>query len=361
MFPMAQAAELERHKELVALSRVDNTVEYVNPNISSPFSLQEGVKSDLGLFLSPKVQDNEPTFNVEKQKRHGRAGLVGRVILQDKEGRRYRDIDGKGFGYLSEKHIFTFSGTPGILNFEAAKKELDVSEQMLKIGLRASRVLSIIKLKEIFNPDGNRIAIEEAKKKKFIKQTDEPVVEIRLMGTNARIQDLVVDYKDYEADKERHDLFLSDAKTMVAQELGKKDENFDLKDYALWFAENLGQQVAVMHRNGWIHIGLTDQNITLDGRIVDFATSNNYSKNKPNSSELLKAVVYSEDITRATRSLKKFYRYVVPLDDNRFNLNELVDKFKAGYFGSLGLAETELLAVTERLQSEIEVGLSDDF
>ena len=34
----------------------------------------------------------------------------------------------KEVGYLSQKHIFEFSGTPGILNYEAATKEKDVSE-----------------------------------------------------------------------------------------------------------------------------------------------------------------------------------------------------------------------------------------
>lgn len=362
-YPIGVGGELEKNKETASLHQVDNEVEYVNTHIVAPFKLSEGARTDLGIFLSPVPKQGEPTYEVEKQKYHGRAGLLGRAIIQDDEGRKYRDIDAKGVGYLSDKVIFQFSGTPGILNYEDAIKERDVSETMLKLGLRASRVLSIIRLKEIFDKDGNRISTEEAKQKDLIGKTDEPVVEIRLMGTNARIQDLIVDMNNYTESKRKYDLLMEDARTIVSQELGKKPEEFSLKDYGMWFAQNLGSQVAIMHRNGWIHTGLTDQNITLDGRIVDFDTAEHYSEQKPNAEELLNKVKWSRDMERAARSLRKFCERIFHYDakpGERVELEQLITEFKKSYFDSLGLSEKNRLEVERSLGGQIEWGVSEN-
>ncbi|MEK7200820.1 MAG: hypothetical protein AAB672_01675 [Patescibacteria group bacterium] len=362
-YPLGVGGELEKQKETLSLYQVNNKVEYVNTHIQAPFELSEGTQTDLGIFLSPVPKQSEPTYGIEKQKYHGRAGLLGRVIIQDDEGRKYRDIDAKGVGYLSQKHIFEFSGTPGILNYEAATKEKDVSEAMLKLGLRASRVLSIIRLKEIFDKEGKRISIEEAKQKGLIRGTDEPVMEIRLMGTNARIQDITISNEDttYTETQQKNVLRIEDAIIIVGQELGKKPEEFSLKDYEIWFAQNLGQQVALMHHNGWVHICLTDQNITLDGRIVDFATAEHYSEQKPNVEELLSKANWSGDILKAVHSLRKFCRQIykntlfTKLGDG-IGLERLIEEFKKSYFDNLKLSEENRLRTEQSLEREIAWG-----
>lgn len=294
-------------------------------------------------------------------------GYTSRVITQDKEGRRYRDIDGKGFGYLSNKHKSTFSGTPGILNYNAAKKELEVSEEMLKLNIRASRVLSIIRLKQLFNEKGERITIEEAKEKGIIRKTDDPVVELRLMGTNARIQDLFVDHNDYLQDKKRHDLLLKDAITIVSQEFGFDIEKFDEEKYMSWFAENLGKQIATMHKNGWVHTGLTDQNITLDGRLVDFATAEHFSEEKPAIEKFIKSVGYWQDIERAARSLKKFRDTILhyinkkisdkEFWDNVVTLESLLEIFKETYLRNLNLSSGDEIQVRKLVIEQIKYGV----
>ena len=55
---------------------------------------------------------------------------------------------------------------------------------------------------------------------------------------------------------------------MVSQELGYKRTITD-KEYFEWFAKTLGENVGIMHRNGWTHRYLSSHNVTLDCRIVD--------------------------------------------------------------------------------------------
>lgn len=365
--PVGIGGGLEKNKKTIPVYQVDNVVEYVNPDIQSPFDLKEGVETNLGLFLSNTPKEGETVRNVELQKYHGRAGLLGRVIIQDNEGRKYRDVDIKGLGYLSDKTIFSFSGTPGILNYEAAIKEKNVSEEMLKLGLNSSRVLSIIRLNEIFDNNGDRISVEQARQNRIIRETDEPVVEVRLMGSNARIQDLRIkfdhdpeNFGSYRDNWRRYDLTLKDIIEIISNELGVESSNFSLNDYVNWFAENLGRQIAIMHRNGWIHTGLTEQNITLDGKIVDFATAEHYSQNPPTTEDLKKWVKYSRDIDRAARSLRRLYNYIFidqKPDEEKPDFYQLVGKFKNTYIKNLGLdknGEQEFMPILER---DIESGI----
>ena len=110
------------HAEYALLEKVDNEVIFVNPEINSPFNIKEGQRFDLGAFFNPTT-GSEDVFHIEKIKTHGRAGIAGRVIIGDRQGRKYRDIHIKGVGYVSREHKYDFSGTPGIVNRAAAEKE----------------------------------------------------------------------------------------------------------------------------------------------------------------------------------------------------------------------------------------------
>ncbi len=62
---------------------------------------------------------------------------------------------------------------------------------------------------------------------------------------------------------------ISDAKKLVSQEFGRGNKSLSNKEYLEWFAKTLGENVGLMHRNGWYHCFLGSHNITLDCRIVD--------------------------------------------------------------------------------------------
>lgn len=104
--------------------------------------------------------------------------------------------------------------------------------------------------------NGERISIKEAKQKGYLRRTDKPVVQMRAFGTRARIQD--VNHRNLE-----------DARGLVARELSVETEAFSPQAYLEWFAETLGQQLAILHNAGYGHQYLSGHNITLDCRIVD--------------------------------------------------------------------------------------------
>jgi hypothetical protein len=350
--PLGLGSELEKRKEIVSTGHVKNEVIFVNHDIDVPFKLEEGKEANLGLFLT---QNQTEGVKIEKQKTHGRAGILGRVIIGDKEGRNYRDIDMKGIGYISNENIYNFTGTPGILNRKSAEKELEVSEALLKLGVRTSRVMAILRLEEIFDKNDEPITIEEAKKNRLIKETDEPVLEMRLMGTNKRIQDL-----DDEKNKR---LFIDDAKMIVATELGKNVEEFTDKNYLIWFAKNLGTQVGLMHRNNWTHGILTEQNITLDGRIVDFATAQHEPTLK--DKDEIDKIISSQDLEFAILTLKdlylRTYTDIRPGSKKNLgssllkNIKEFADLFKESYFQTLDIEEEDKKRLDEVIEQRFRL------
>lgn len=359
--PIGQIQPLEGQKEMVELSQVDNEVIFVNEGIEAPFKIEVGKKSDLGLFFNINIV-GEHTFPIEKIPAHGRAGLVGRVVMKDRMGNLYQDVDIKGIGYISQGHIFDFSGTPGILNLAAAEKEKNVSEILTKHGLRTSRVLAILKLKEIYDKEGTRRTIEEARNNKIIRETDEPVVEIRVLGSDFRIQDLAPQKGQtyFEVAQQRYS-HLDDARLLIAGELSFDTQSFNFEKYLDWFVQNLGKQLAKMHNARWVHTGLTEQNITLDGRIVDFATSQPVEEGQE-----LQKIIWARDIERATRSLKNLVNRVKEITSYAKkggdypvieDPEEYIKKFRDSYLESLEIVGKEDPNFLNKLEGQIKWGM----
>ncbi len=277
--PLGSVAELP--KEKLPAVEVKNRVLWVNPNFPElPLDLPtnkeleeagdkgEEISSKLGVFLTPLKQGDR---SLEVLPEHGRSGGLGRVIFRDRQGKYYRDLDAKGIGYSDyQRGLETVGGIQvegvktkggpesyGLLNLADAYKDMETSEEFLAKGIRAHRVIAIISLREIVDKEGNRVSIEDAKKRGILSENSKPVVEIRAYGTKHRIQ---------SASPET----INDARTLVAQELGKDPKKFNNKEYFFWMAETIAKQVALMHKNGFFHGYLTRHNITLDGRITDF-------------------------------------------------------------------------------------------
>ena len=276
--PVGEGKKLEATKETLPVVEVANEVVYVNPAFekSIPFNLKVGEATNLGIFLTPSEQDTER--RVEVNKLHQRAGVVGRVVFQDKERRLYRDVDLKGIGYLGmvegepgeESQKLTVKpvkpqgtqgeGVWGLLGLHSAMRAKDMEEQLLELGVHTTRTVSIIELKEIVDENGNKISIEEAKEKKIVPENYTPALQMRAFGTRARFED--VEKKVHNAE-----VLLEDGKKLVAQEMGK--EKISNGRYLDWLVDVLAKNLAIMHKNGYAHGNLHGQNITLDGRITD--------------------------------------------------------------------------------------------
>lgn len=271
---------------LALFSQVDNQVLLVNPNFQFlPFNLKQGEQNPLGVFatttLSQKPTDARQNGLVLEiwPDHHTRSALWGRMVFRDNQGQHYRDVDLKGIGNLHPLAISQQGGRyvgnlnnggglelPGLVWLGRAVDDYYFSEEFTQLGIRCHRVLAIIKLHQII-ADTKVYSIEEAVQKKLLYDGFEPVVEVRAFGTKARIRDL--DTNGVSSRLSHPKVLFGDALGLVCQEL---NQDLSLEEYLRWFARCLGQNIGLMHKNGWAHCSLTPHNISLDCRIVDLDT-----------------------------------------------------------------------------------------
>lgn len=260
--------------ERIPVVEVDNEVIYVNPAFPKlPFVIKLGQPTNLALFAD---QSNTKTkwFNwlnkprtAEGAPTHNRSLILAHAIYKDTEGRLYGTMDEKGSGYVVKgvsrmsvlpiKKGTALQGMLGILERGAAETDASIAEYFISSGIRTYRIVAITKLKELIN-NGKRYSIDEAKREGIIPNESEPVISIRAFGTRNRIDDI----------SSRPDSF-EDARLMVAQELRRDPVGFGKPEYFRWFANTLAENVARMHKAGFVHKFLSSHNLTLDCRIVD--------------------------------------------------------------------------------------------
>jgi len=288
--PHGLGGKLEEHVNkdswafFVQFEPVKNTVIEVNPHINAPFNLVIGEPSPLGLFAHSSYLDWEslPQYlstdarALECLREHKRTALLGRALFADDRGTIYRDIDLKGIGYIeSDSNSGSFyianpggltntGGVLGLLDRDVALEDYMFNEDFIKAGIRTYRTIAILETDEVVI-DGKVVSLKQARRKKLIPwltREFHPVIQVRAFTTRARVQNL-----DHKTDPELRRLLFEDARLIISQELGKKP--FSDETYLRWFAGTLGKNVALMHRNGWIHRYLSPHNVTLDCRIVD--------------------------------------------------------------------------------------------
>lgn len=257
--------------ERIPTVAVDNEVVWVNEEILLPFKIELGTRCNLGIFLSPTdIGDALPLTGMKK---HGRSGLVARVVFKDKDGRLYRDVNAKGAGGIQDEEDGTYSVVPlgygeemetgsyGISDWQYAEQDRVKSEFLLKKGLRTHRTIAILKLKELLTYGGTKISVEDAQELGYLNEGEQPVIQLRAYGTQARI--------DNASDQEF--ALTKDAIALVGQEIGRK--NLEVTEYLRWFATTLGEQIAIMHTWNHCHRFLIGHNVTLDCRITDLDTA----------------------------------------------------------------------------------------
>lgn len=321
--PQAAARLAENSRKgkagLVRFVPIENQVLEVNRNIYFPLKLKKGKPTPLGVFAHSPLSERsteEPKHSLlfECWPEHKRSALVTRTNFADKQGRIYRDIDIKGCGYLEPDQLSNRApmevGLPGrivegnqnnregLLEKDIALYDFEISEQCLKWGIRTSRTVAIVSLKEIVGA-GQTIQIRRYSRvypDRRLPTNFQPVVEIRAFGTKARIEDL-------DAGKPKFSrLILNDAKAMVATEI-KQNTRLTDRQYLNWFAETLGRNLGLLHKMGWTHNFLYPHNVTLDCRIVDL----DGVEKQPAS------IQFHSDFTRAEETLNTFSKIISDL------------------------------------------------
>lgn len=332
--PVGESRKLEKlvysnpEDHLFRLAPVDNEALWVNPNFPHlPFDLEVGRPSSLGLFAygfyGSQKEPMQKELYGEYWPGHFRSGLLGRVFISDKDGQIYRDIDLKGIGsfsyYMEGLGLKRREGYEGLFDSENAFHGAQMAEKLHAAGIRTSRTLGIIKLKEIiFN--GDKIDIDRFKRGEKIREEFEPVVEARAFATKLRIMNI----GNYFINSDQKQIMFEDAKKIVEQETGFTFETNE--QYLLWFAMTLGQNVALMHNIGLYHNYLSTHNITLDCRIVD----------TDSVGEIDNQDQVQHDFDEASRSLNSLgqHHYGFGHYDYIANISPLGSLFSAYYFST---------------------------
>jgi len=246
-----------------------------------PFKVKVGGSAAV-YFATPAPSPAESHGVLEGLFQHGRSATFGKAWFKGPGG-LYRDIDLKGIGHISVgheppvKHISPLAqaaapGTLGLLDRSDAELERNMAHKFLKVGIRTALPIAIVELHEIVDESGHRISIEEARSRGMLHaETKQPVVLVRAFLKKERISNLL-DVKGREMRA-----MIDDAKAVLKREQ-KKSRSMTDKEYIKWFAQNLGQQIALMHNKGFVHGYLSEHNITLDGRIVDLDSVEKVSK-----------------------------------------------------------------------------------
>lgn len=255
---------------------VDNEVTWRNshfpkelpPDVHGSIIGEVGTRSKLGLFLTPNKTAYKLFVIKEHAEKRSRVTEARQHYFKDDEGNLYQDLDLKGTGHaitieggLEVGSISSYNDPPNLKDLE---KDRDWAELLHKEGLRVVRHIAHIKLKEIIY-EGRKITIEQAKKISNIKANAEPAIAVRAFGVRTRTYQLL---KTPDAEKEE---MLEDARKHVAKELGINPQRFTKRNYLNWFAKTIGKNLGKLHALGYRHDNLYP-NVTLDARLVDFAT-----------------------------------------------------------------------------------------
>lgn len=282
-FPTGKGAELETQKETLPAVEVKNEVIWVNPHFpNAPFALEKDKPCSLGIFLTPQIDGKKVRLNVEVAAAHLRSGIVGRIIFTDDENNLYRDVDLKGIGFVNVYFLnknpnysvglvleTQSNQTRGINYLSNAIIEAEKGEIFLKMGIKTARTLAIIELSEIIDEKGEKITVDTARQTGKILKNNVPVAILRAWGTRTRIDDILLLSDPRES---RVALLLEDVQTLVSQDLKQTHKKFVDAKYFEWLVTVVAENIARMHKHGWVHGNLTPHNITLDGRIVDLDT-----------------------------------------------------------------------------------------
>jgi tRNA A-37 threonylcarbamoyl transferase component Bud32 len=288
---------------------VKNRVFWANHAKNLPFKFKVGKPTNVAVFATPRRL--KEGWKIEVMPEHGRTAVIGRAFFRAGKSKGiYRDIDAKGIGFVyyrgrgsrprvPKSRFKTETETLGIMDRKSAENEIKNALAFIKAGIRTEVPIAAIQIDQIVNRYGRPVSIEAARQRALITHgTGQPVILLRGFGTKMRVLNL------RKLDKRELRAAIDEAKDIVGRELERKLTD---EEYVEWFAENLAEQVALMHSNGWSHNYLSEHNVTLDGRIVDL-----------DSVRKLEFEDRNIDVLEAGRTLNRFERPGYSLRMNSF-------------------------------------------
>lgn len=275
-WPIGQGQLLNQRAEKLPAICVDNKVVWINPNINAPFQLELGKKCDLGLlFLMRNTNGKQPSFFPEIRDGHNRSGILGRVVISDRQGNLYRDIDLKGlnmFGYTICEDGRE-NAPRGLLDYSPAVSEAKITEKLHSDGIPTYRVIAIMELHQLIDGASQPREVDWFKRQNIIRPDRTPVVSVRAFFIKTRLAD--IDYLDLDgtnyARNQVSPQFL-DGLSLINQQHHLALDPQNPLSYLKWVAKTAGARLALFQRKGWCHGSLSQHNITFDARIADCAS-----------------------------------------------------------------------------------------
>lgn len=284
-------------RDVPCLASVDAELISVNANIVTADELK-----GLNLFLSPSnIIDGcfeELRSALVKHMHHRSTELPGSLLRRDKNGGVYKARRLKGNGLYSGPHKSWLhhvrnikkDATGYVLGLQAQEeyeKSLSNSHLLREMGIETEIPEGAFLLKQIIykTRDGAcRIFIDEAfdRARLPVAYKHIPfVIRVDALGSNHRLKDYIfadellagTDDSQHVREamlQEAYD-FVRDEFTITQRELPPAiDEG--IVPFVRFVIARIMRNVALMHKHGGIHGQLTSQNLTLDGKFIDYDT-----------------------------------------------------------------------------------------
>jgi len=280
------------------LCKVDAELYSVNQDI-----ITEEDINHLNLFLTPSSiidgTNNELTPAILKHEHYRSFELPERELLRDKQGGVYFTKRLKGNGLYScpfacwfHKRRNIMKDPTGLVLGLQCKDDYDKSFKNSKIlremGIETEIPMGAFILREIvfsIENEAKRMDIKKAFELAQLPsdyQNIEFVIRIDAIGVNHRMLDFFnadsLFSEDFCSKEVVQDLMLKETELLLNYEMKLLNTSItfdlenDLPSYLKFMTSRIMKNVAILHRNRGIHDQFTTQNLTLDGKYIDYDT-----------------------------------------------------------------------------------------
>ena len=283
------------------LEPVDCLAEVSAEVVSIAPGIEEGEIRDLNLFLTPSAEidgiQTQLQQGILRHMHHRSVELPDRYNSTNEAGVfSCRRLKGAGlYSGPSEEWLHKVRNVKkdqtglvlGLQSLPEFQGAFDAHTRLVQMGIETEFPLGALKLGEIIyqNRDGvSRVAIGEAFDDAGLppEYKEIPfVIRVDAIGINHRLKDYIFAGEllyNAELDTEKvRAMLMEDVTAYLLQEakvLGNDlpdiEGNLDL--YLEFILKRIYKNVALLHKNGGVHGQLTEQNLTMDGKFIDYDT-----------------------------------------------------------------------------------------
>lgn len=355
-------------------TKVENTVTNINPDITSGLeNFTLGAPTDLACQIALGSSKRQPDRIVWARLYHDRSVIISTDAKITIGGQVFKYLDAKGTGRFEGKersitdpneNKYTYYSvaatnipassyldkTWGLATQSWVDIDNSMSGRLEYLGIRTVPLVAIADIREVMDPNGDKISIAEAKERGYVAQGTEPVILFRAWITPFRLTEisyspekykkigLVHTKKDIEKLRAITKTAIEDIHDDISIPPEVRNSFSDISQYLRWLASTIGINLGKMHKLGITHGYLRAlHNITLDGRFVDL--DDMVENSSPSRIEEDQKSLFD---SRWGYYFSDFLSGVPKLFDLDIDPNELLQLTKDSYYSSLGSSSPAL-------------------